>query len=540
MFDALVEKAFAELWGLYPGWAVYVGKHEYDARVPDWSASADLRRLAGLEAIADDMRALAGLDPQQELDRDLLLSEIAATAFARRVLREAEINPMQWVYLVDPDLYLRREFAPPGERAALVVRLLSQVDALLSDARRRLDVTLDRTICEWGITAADGLAMMLDEEVVATFSNALDGAALRDLESAAAAAAGSLRRFGKWLRDERMPHADDSFPIGAANMEEMLRLAEMVDISLDELLEIGEVNLAQNRAAFEALTEEVDADLGPRAVYEKYVESVHAPRGGLIDQAREMLEEIRSFLIDRDIITVPSEVRVKVAATPRHMRWAFAMMDTPGPYERVATDAFYFVTPVEDDWDDDKAEEWLRALNTFALEDISIHEAYPGHYVHFLHYASAPTEVSRRLTSYAFTEGWAHYAEQMMFEVGYRAGDDRFRMAQLVEALVRNCRFVCAIRMHAHGMSVDEATRFFYENAYYTETAARKEAERGTFDPGYFSYTLGKLQILALRDDYREARGDAFSLKEFHDAILSRGAPPVAVMRRVLLGNAGM
>ena len=539
MFDVLVEKAFAELWGLYPGWAVYVGKHEYDAVVPDWSSSADSRRLAALEAIADDLRDLAGLDADQELDRELLLSEIASTAFNRRVLREAELNPMQWVYLVDPDLYLRREFAPATDRAALVVTLLSQVDALLTAARHRLAPTLDRTICEWGITAADGLATMLDEEVVATFSSALDEAARGALDTVAKEAAESLRRFAKWLREERMPGADDSFPIGALNMEEMLRLAEMVEISLDELLEIGEANLAENRAVFESLTAQFDPDLGPRAVYEKHVESVHAPRGGLIDQTTGMLEEIRSFLIDRDIITIPSEVRVKVAPTPRHMRWAFAMMDTPGPYERVATDAYYFVTPVEDDWDDDKAEEWLRALNTFALEDISIHEAYPGHYVHFLHYASAPTEVSRRLTSYAFTEGWAHYTEQMMFEVGYREGDDRFRMAQLVEALVRNCRFVCAIRMHAHGMSVDEATQFFYENAYYTETAARKEAERGTFDPGYFSYTLGKLQILALRDDYREARGDSFSLKEFHDAMLSRGAPPVAVMRRVLLGEAG-
>ena len=174
------------------------------------------------------------------------------------------------------------------------------------------------------------------------------------------------------------------------------------------------------------------------------------------------------------------------------------------------------------------------ALNTFALEDISIHEAYPGHYVHFLHYDSAPTEVSKRLASYAFTEGWAHYTEQMMWEEGYRSGDPRFRLAQLSEALVRNCRFVCAIRMHVHGMTVDEATQFFVDNAFYEELPARKEAERGTFDPGYFSYTLGKLQILELRDEMKKKQGRGFSLKDFHDALLSRGAPPLSMLRRVV------
>jgi len=270
-------------------------------------------------------------------------------------------------------------------------------------------------------------------------------------------------------------------------------------------------------------------------VYARHVESVHATADRLIPATRDMLEEIREFLIEQGVISIPSEVRALVDETPRHMRWAFAMMDTPGPYETTATEAYYYVTPVEPDWSAEEAETWLRTLNHFALTDISIHETYPGHYVHFLHYANAPTEVSRRTDSYAFTEGWAHYAEQMMWEEGFCGGDPRFRLAQLTEALVRNCRFVCAIRMHAHGMSVDEATRFFVENAFYDELPARKEAERGTFDPGYFSYTLGKLQILQLREDCKAAWGSDFTLKGFHDRLLSRGAPPVELMRRVLL-----
>jgi uncharacterized protein (DUF885 family) len=535
MFDELVEEAFAALWGFYPGWAVYLGKHEYDGAVPDWSAAADTERLDALADTADRLAALAGLDGEQEIDRELLLAAIAATRFDRTVLREAEISPMRWVYLLDPDLYLRRDFAPAQARARIVAGLLANAPELLGAARARLDERLDRTICRWGITAAVGLADMVDEEVVDGFGDDLDADTESRLAAAASSAAAELRGFAQWLETERLPFARDSFAIGREAMEQMLRLNELVDMSLDDLLALGERNLADNRAAFEEAAAELAPGSDPRRAYEEHVESIHAERGGLVRQTRDMLEDIRAFLVRRDLISIPSEVRAKVAATPRHMRWAFAMMDTPGPYETEATDAYYFVTPVEDEWDDATAEEWLRALNTYVLEDISIHEAYPGHYVHFLHYASAPTEVSRRLASYAFTEGWAHYTEQMMFEEGYRDGDARFRMAQLVEALVRNCRFVCAIRMHAHGMSVDEATQFFIDNAYYTETAARKEAERGTFDPGYFSYTLGKLQILALRDDYRRAVGDAFDLKAFHDRLLSRGAPPVRILRRLML-----
>jgi uncharacterized protein (DUF885 family) len=272
-------------------------------------------------------------------------------------------------------------------------------------------------------------------------------------------------------------------------------------------------------------------------VYAAHVASDRPPADGMIGVVAEMLESIRSFVVGADLVTIPSEVRATVAPTPRHLRWAFAMMDTPGPYETAATEAYYYVTPPEPDWSRSQVDEWLSALNVFALEDISIHEAYPGHYVHFLHFGSAPTEVSRRIASYGFVEGWAHYTEQLAWEAGYRDGDPRFRLAQLAEALVRDCRFVCALRMHSGDMSLSEAVEFFRANAFYDETPARAEAERGAFDPGYFAYTLGKLQILALRAEYRAARGADFSLREFHDRLLSRGAPPVALMRREMLGE---
>lgn len=535
MFDRLVEDVFAALWALDPAAAVYLGKHEYDGMVPDWSAGTVTAHLADLDRFSAELLALDDLDEDQGLDRELLIAAIEKVRFEWMVLRSAARNPMDWVYLLDPDLYMKRDYAPEVDRAAVVTRLLRSADAVLDLARDRLDPVLARTIVEWGITTARGLGTMIAEEVPIAFVGLESTDEGRALLAASRRAAASLEAFADWLETERLPQADHSFAIGGENMEELLRVSEMIEMSLDEMLAMAETDLAANRAAFVAAAAELDPDRSPREVYERYVASVHAERGELASETEQMLEDIRSFLIDNDVITVPSEVRALVAETPRHLRWAFAMMDTPGPYETEATEAYYYVTPTEPEWDDARAEEWLRALNTFALEDISIHEAYPGHYVHFLHYHSAPTDVSRRLTSYAFTEGWAHYAEQMMWEAGYRAGDTRFRLAQLSEALLRNCRFVCAIRLHAHGMTVDEATEFFIENAFYSEVPARKEAERGTFDPGYFSYTVGKLQILALRDAYRERVGRDYTLKDFHDRLLSRGAPPVEMMRRVML-----
>jgi uncharacterized protein (DUF885 family) len=531
----LVDDIFAALWTLDPAWAVYLGRHEYDGMVPDWSTDSVDGRLGEVDRLVSQLQALEGLDDDQAFDRELLVAQVDKTSFDWRVLRTVQRNPMPWVYLLDPDLYMKRNYAPAADRADVVVRLLGSADAVLDLARERLDPVLARTIVEWGITAARGLATMIVEEVPVLFavSRSLDqGPGIAAVSHRAAAA---LRTFADWLETERLPQADDGFAIGGENLEELLRVSEMIEMSLGDMLTMAYADLESNLAAFVASAAELDPDASPRQVYERHVASVHAGRGELVSATELMLEEIRSFVIDHDVITVPSEVRALVAETPRHLRWAFAMMDTPGPYEKESTEAYYYVTPTEPEWDDAKAEEWLRALNTFALEDISIHEAYPGHYVHFLHYDSAPTEVSRRLTSYAFTEGWAHYAEEMMWEAGYRAGDTRFRLAQLSEALVRDCRFVCAIRLHAQGMTVDEATDFFIENAFYSEVPARREAERGTFDPGYFSYTIGKLQILRLRDDYRTSAGPDFTLKGFHDRLLSRGAPPVAMMRKVML-----
>ncbi|MGH8935652.1 MAG: DUF885 domain-containing protein [Acidimicrobiia bacterium] len=533
-FDRLVDDVFETMWELNPRGPVYLGLHEYDGRVPDWSPGAVEATLATLSRGRAELATLDDLDAGQELDRRQLVAGLDEALFDWETMRHWRRNPMSYVEELGVDLYLKREYAPKAARVARVAEVLEQAPGFLGLARSNLDPVVPRTYCEWGVRIAEGAADFLAQDLMGAVGELEEPGLAARLRDAGEEAEAAYRGYARWIEEELLPRADDSFPIGGESMEKRLREAELVEMSLAELAALGEANLAENLAAFREAAAVLDPSAGPREVYERHVAAVHPTADRLIPATEEMLESIRSFLIERDIITVPSEVRALVDHTPRHLRWVFAMMSTPGPYEKVATQAFYYITPVDPAWDERQAEEWLRALNTFALEDISIHEAYPGHYVHFLHVQQAPTETSRRLASYAFTEGWAHYAEQMMWDEGYREGDLRFRLAQLTEALVRNCRFVCAIAMHTGEMTVDEATRFFMENAYYEETPARKEAERGTFDPGYFSYTLGKLQILRLREDHRKAAGPDYSLKGFHDALLSRGAPPVELMRAVI------
>ena len=261
------------------------------------------------------------------------------------------------------------------------------------------------------------------------------------------------------------------------------------------------------------------------------------------------LETIRSYLVDHRIITLPSDVRAKVEETPQYQRaTSFASMDTPGAFEKKATEAFYYVTPVETEWPEKQKEEWLTSFNYYTTDVISIHEAYPGHYVQFQRLNASPaTKAEKIFGSYAFVEGWAHYAEQMVIDEGFGSCNcptpsseqkiraAKYRMAQADEALLRVCRLCVSIKMHTQGMSVDDATKFFKTNCYYEEKPSRSEAMRGTFDPGYLNYTLGKLQILKLRDDYKAQEGANYSLQKFNDEITNHGMLPIRLLREVML-----
>jgi len=272
------------------------------------------------------------------------------------------------------------------------------------------------------------------------------------------------------------------------------------------------------------------------------IQKDHPTAQNLISDTAKDLEMIRKFLVDHRIISIPSSVRAQVAETPQFLRaTSFASMDTPGPFETKATEAYYYVTPVEPDWPEKQKEEWLTAFNYYTTDIVSVHEAYPGHYVQFLHLNASPaTKLEKVFGSYAFIEGWAHYSEQMMVDEGFGADGGKlkaakYRLAQTDEALLRLCRLCVSIKMHCQGMTVDDATKFFQENCYYEQKPARQEAIRGAFDPEYLYYTIGKLEILKLRADYSKKEGSNYSLRKFHDEMLKHGMPPIKLLREVML-----
>ena len=344
-----------------------------------------------------------------------------------------------------------------------------------------------------------------------------------------------MERTAAWLKSDLRPRSKGAYAIGAANFRNKLRYDERVDLPLDRLLAIGEANLRKDRQAFIETAHQIDPGKSPLAVIQS-LSVDHPSADNLVSVARQTLEGIRGFVVEHHIIDIPSEVRPIVKETPPYARaGTFASMDTPGAYETKATEAFYYVTPPEKDWTPAQKEEHLRSFNRGDLALTTIHEAYPGHYVQFLYSKQFPTKTRKLTYCSSNVEGWAHYGEQMMVEQGYGNGDPKIRLAQLHEALLRDCRYVAGIKLHTAGMTVAQAAKVFEEQGFREPQVALEEAERGAYNPTYLYYTLGKLEIYKLRADYQRARGASFRLEQFHDDFVRQGGIPIPLLRRILL-----
>jgi uncharacterized protein (DUF885 family) len=334
----------------------------------------------------------------------------------------------------------------------------------------------------------------------------------------------AFENAAKWLETELLPKSKGSYAIGADAFMKKLAAEEMLDIPLDKLLAIGEANLKKDRDAFIATAAKIDPKLPADKVLARLTED-HPKPDDLVGATRGTIERTRQFLIDKKIVSVPSEVRPTIAETPAFMRvGTFASMDTPGAFETKATEAFYYVTPPEKEWDARRKDEHMRQFNRAGMDIITIHEAFPGHYIQFLNAKQYPTKVRKLYTCGTNVEGWAHYGEQMTVDEGYGDGNPRVRLAQLSEALLRDCRYVVGIKLHTEGWTVEQGKKFFVEQGFIEPEVAFQEARRGTYNPTYLYYKLGKLQIFKLRDDYKKTMGGAFSLQKFHDSSSARAA----------------
>jgi uncharacterized protein (DUF885 family) len=445
---------------------------------------------------------------------------------------------MAFQYLTDVTNYIKRDYAPFDERLARLIDFENGLPDVLRQIKGLLEPPLARPVVKMAQEAYTGQLNYLRDnlpEIVAAETK--DDGLLSRFEESNRRAVTGFEEFTAFL-SEQLETAKEDFAIGGEMFSLMLAANELVDMPLERVLEVGQADLEKNRAAFIETARLIDPAKEPGEVAADLCHD-HPTEDGLIPDTAAMLEEIRQYLIDHNIITVPSEVRCRVEETPEFLRYGFAFMDPPGPFEKKATEAYYYVTTVDPKWTPEEKEAWLGRFNYATLRDVSVHEAYPGHFVHFLHSARVKSPVRKVFASYSFIEGWAHYAEQMMVEEGYRNENHHLRLAQLSEALLRNCRYVCSILTHTGRMTLDEATSFFMENAYMEKLPAEREAIRGTFDPGYLNYTLGKLLILKLREDLKAREGSNFDLKRFHDSLLGTGYPPVPLARKRLLGEEG-
>ena len=533
-FPRLAKKILDDYWSFHPTSAASVGLHRFDGVLPVYtttSLAAFATRARGHLKALDRIEPADGLSAKARLElgvlRGLLLSELSEIEDQRL----PKSLPPFFLYRLSVVNYLLRSYAPLDRRLRAVGKLQAQVPRFLTDLRATMDRRLADTFYEMGEMAAAGILDAYARELPPALANA--SPSVRALvERTNEMAKAELKTLVDDLARTYKPRIKTDFALGRRKYERMMFAEHLARIPIDRLLEVGRADLKANQRRLLETAKRIGPAKTPPEVLED-LEADHPTAESLIPDTRAMLEEIRTYLIDHDIITVPSQERAQVIETPRFYRFATAAMNSPGSFEKVAKEAFYYVTPVEESWSPEKREQWLRHLNYTTLRNISVHEVYPGHYVHFLHRKRVSSTVLRSYYSYAFTEGWAHYCEEMMVEQGF--GDVRLQLAQLQDALLRNCRYISSIMMHTVGWSWEDATRFFMENAYLDRLPAEREAKRGTWDPGYLNYTLGKLMIKKLRADWRAADPDA-SLRDFHDALLALGAPPLGLARQHLLG----
>ena len=549
-YEAVAEEYIKGYLGAHPLEGTALGLHEYDGKITDYSRLALDAEVSRLRRFDDRLSKFdpGKLSPRQAIDLRILQAAVKKDLFEMQDMSVFERNPMVYARAADVNVYIKRNFAPLEDRVRSLVAIESQIPNILIAGRTNLNEVVPKPYVELAIQIAKGSADFLKKDLVAAVGNLKDEQLRVAFHEANRKAANALNDYAAWLEREKLPKASLDFALGEQKFGRFLAQTELVDLAPQKILEIGMTQLKAEQEAFAEAAKKIDPNKAPIEVF-KQIQSEHPTPQNLIPDVAKDLDKIRKYVLTRRLVSIPSDVRAKVKETPQYLRaTSFASMDTPGPFEKRANEAYYYVTPTENDWPEKQKEEWLTAFNYYTSDVVSIHEAYPGHYVQFLCLNASPaSKVEKIFGSYAFVEGWAHYCEKMMLDEGYGTStnstpseDDvkraaKYRMAQADEALLRLCRLCVSIKMHTQKMSLDEATKFFQENCYYEEKPARSEAMRGTFDPGYLNYTLGKLQILKLRDDYKAQQGDDFSLQKFHNELLNHGMPPIRLLREIML-----
>ncbi|HEX7998403.1 MAG TPA: DUF885 domain-containing protein [Pyrinomonadaceae bacterium] len=544
-FNQIADAYLRGYYAFNPSEATVLGLHEYDVELESRSPETIAREIRRLRSALGELLRInpAVLSLEARYDYLVLVSHARAQLLELEEIRMWQRDPNLYNRLLSAsiDNILKRNYAPIEQRLESVLRREREIPRLLREARLNLQQP-PRIYTEIALGQVRGSLDYFSRVVPQMIERAggvrLNAERRAQFETTNQNVISELRSFLDWLERELLPRSTGSFSIGPENYRRKLLYEEMVETPLQQLLRDGESELRRTQDSMRALAEEIAPGKGIGFAL-SLLGREHPSADGLVGETRAELDRIRSFVRTQNILTPPARENLTVAETPEYARsTSFASMDTPGPFERVATEAYYYITPPDPQLDARRLEEHLSFYNRYALPVISIHEVYPGHYYQGLALKSQPSRVRTALASASFVEGWAHYCEQMMLDEGFGGNNPKLRLAQLNLALLRLCRYVVGLRLHTQGMTYEEAVNFFVREGYQERVNAEREARRGTIDPTYLVYTLGKMEIIRLRDEWRERMGQSFRLGEFHDRLLSYGMPPIKIIRLAMLGDA--
>jgi Bacterial protein of unknown function (DUF885) len=516
-----------------PLFAVYQGRHEFDGRFPDWSEAGLQRWTARLHQLRDSATAfpVAQNDSARLLERDYVVSRIDRDLFWLERADWPHRNLEYYTGNLDPNVYLARDYAPLPERMRSFTRYAANLPAAMAQARANLRTPMPKAYAEIGLGRASGLASYLEKDVPRVFDSVQDTTLRREFAAANGKAVQALKELSTWLSDQVKAGTDD-YALGPELFREMLQKTEGVDLPLDQVEARGRADLERNLTALR----EACGRFAPGRTVSQCIQRANTkkPKGSPVEAARLQLDTLERFVRNQDLVSVPGPEKALVHEAPPYQRFNFAYIDIPGPYEKNIP-SIYYIAPPDPSWS--PAEKAAYIPSWADLLFTSVHEVWPGHFQQFLHANRAKSKFGQVFVGYAFAEGWAHYAEEMMWEAGLGDGSPEVHIGQLSNALLRNVRYLSAIGLHTRGMTVAASERMFREQAYQDPGNARQQANRGTYDPAYLNYTLGKLMIMKLREDWTKTRGGRKAWKEFHDRLLSYGGPPIPLVRKAMVGG---
>ena len=511
-----------------PAFAVYEGAHQFDGKLPDWSENGLKARAAFLRSVIQDAQTFTNLDQTERFERDYLVQVAKGQLFWLEDADQPHRNPVFYINGgLDPNVYISREYADKPTRMKAMIAFFKAVPTAASQIRANLPGAMPATFIKLGTAGFGGFAQYYRGDARAAFADVKDPALQGEFKAVSEAAADAMQQLATSVA-KATPAPD--FALGAERFSRMLSATESVDALLDRLEAVGRADLRRNQEALKAAC----AQYAPGKTIPECFDKMRAdkPAEGPVQAARKQIPELTAFVRRKDLVTIPGTERALVKESPPYNRQNSAYIDPPGPFDK-GIPSIYYISPPDPAWPEQKQRDYIPGKNDLLFT--SVHEVMPGHFLQFLHSNRSPSPVGRLFVGYAFAEGWAHYVEEMMWEAGLGSGDPGVHVGQISNALLRDCRFLSAIGLHARGMTVEQSKRMFMDECYQDEGTADQQAARGTYDPAYLNYTLGKLMIRKLRDDWTATRGGRAGWKAFHDQFLSYGGPPIPQVRQAMM-----